>query len=116
MTKEITCVICPRGCTVKVETDGDRILSITGNACPRGAVYAKNEVTNPLRTLTTTMRTKSGEFVPVKTADPVPKAKLFDYMKEINRTIVKTPVEIGDILIYNIGGSGANVVATKSVK
>ena len=116
MTKHFICVICPRGCALNVTTEDGGAVSVEGNACIRGALYGKNEVTNPVRTLTTTMKTENGTLLPVKTAAPVPKAKLFEYMKIINQTTVKTPVEIGDVLIYNIGGSGADVVATKSMK
>ena len=115
MIKELTCVICPKGCCLKVQTE-DGTVSVSGNSCPRGQVYAKNEVINPVRTLTTTMKTDNGKFISVKTAEPVPKGKLLDFMKIINQTTAKTPVEIGEVLIYNIGESGIDVVATKSIK
>ncbi len=116
MMKTFTCVICPKGCSIQVETDGKNVVSVQGNACKRGALYAENEVTNPVRTLTTTVTTDYGTLLPVKTTAPVPKAKLFEFMKIINQTTAKIPVEIGDVLIYNIGGSGADVVAAKTMK
>ena len=116
MTKNLVCVTCPRGCALNVTTENGVAVSVQGNACKRGELYGKNEVTNPVRTLTTTIKTENGALLPVKTAAPVPKAKLFECMEIINQTTAKTPVEIGDVLIYNIGGSGADVVATKSMK
>lgn len=116
MIKQFTCVICPKGCTLKAEIKDGNVVSVQGNACPRGAAYAKSEILHPVRTLTTTIKTKNGQLLPVKTSAPVPKEKLFDYMNLINQKTVDLPVEIGDVLIYNIGDSGADVVATKTMK
>lgn len=116
MKKELICVICPKGCALSAEVENGEVISVTGNGCPRGTAYAKSEVINPVRTLTTTMRTDSGGLLPVKTAGPVPKSKLFELMRIINVQTAKTPVEIGDVLIYNIGGSGIDLIAAKSMK
>ena len=111
--KELTCIICPRGCHLVV----DENLNVTGNTCPRGAVYAKNELTHPTRTLTSTVKIVSLEEValPVKSDNPLPKEKIFDAMKEINKTCVKAPIGIGDIIIKNIFGLDVNIVATKDI-
>lgn len=116
MTKDLICVICPKGCALTAAIENGEVTSIRGNSCPRGESYAQSEITNPVRTLTTTMKTDNGRLLPVKTAAPVPKGKLFEYMDIINQTIAKTPIEIGQALIYNIGGSDINVVAAKSMK
>lgn len=111
--KELTCIICPRGCHLVVDDN----LNVTGNTCPRGAVYAKNELTHPTRTLTSTVRIVSAEEValPVKSDNPLPKEKIFDAMKQINKTCVKAPIRIGDIIIKNIFGLDVNIVATKDI-
>lgn len=116
MTKDLICVICPGGCALKVTVENGQVTSVLGNACPRGERYAESEIVNPVRTLTTTVKTDSGELLPVKTSAPVPKTKLFEYMNIINQTTVTTPVAIGRVLIYNIDGNGTNVVAAKSMK
>ena len=116
MKKELICVICPKGCPLVAEVENNEVISVSGNTCPRGKTYAENEILNPVRTLTTTMKTDNGKFVSVRSEQPLPKEKMFDYMNIINQTIVKTPVEIGTVLVYNIGESGVNIIATKNVK
>lgn len=114
--KEInmTCINCPMGCALKVSVDGDNI-SVTGNTCPRGETYGKTEVTNPTRTVTSSIKVIDNNRVSCKTQNPIPKGKIFDCMKEIKNTKVKAPVKIGDVLIENVCGTGVNVVATKSI-
>ena len=111
--KELICIVCPRGCHLSVDDE----LNVTGNFCPRGAIYAKNELTHPTRTLTTTVRIISKEEValPVKSDNPLPKEKIFDAMELINKTCVKAPIKIGDIIIKNIFGLDVNIVATKDI-
>ena len=114
MTTKLTCIGCPLGCEIIVQTDGGKVMDIKGNACRKGADYARSEVTDPRRILTTTMRVTGGDkpLVSVKTSVPVKKALLLRCMKEINGTAAAAPVAIGDALITNILGTGADVVAT----
>lgn len=115
MKKNLTCVACPLGCSITVELDDQgQILSVTGNTCKRGDAYARTEMTNPTRSLTSTVKVEGGRLpvVPVKSAAPVPKSMLFDCMKEINKVVVKAPVHIGDTIIENILGTGVAIVAT----
>ena len=111
--REMTCIVCPKGCTLEIELAGDgRVLSVKGNICKRGAKYAEAECTNPQRTITTTLRCEDGSLVAVKTDATIPKDKMFEAMKLINGTVVKLPVKIGDVLVKNIFGS--NIVATQN--
>ena len=80
MMRELTCIVCPMGCPLVVELDGKKVVSVSGNTCPRGAKYAEAECTNPERTITTTMKCENGAVVPVKTNTPIPKEKMFDCM------------------------------------
>ncbi len=116
MTCELTCIVCPKGCQLTVELDGKNILSVTGHTCKRGEVYAINECTAPMRTLTTTAPVKGGGVVPVKTDRAIPKEMLFDCMREINAVRVDPDAKIGDTVIENILGTGANVITTRNVK
>ena len=81
----------------------------------RGAKYGEEECTHPTRTLTTTMKVEGRDMVSVKSAAPLPKEHLFDYMKLINEVPLKAPVHIGDVVLRDIGGTGVDIVATKSV-
>lgn len=111
--RELTCIVCPRGCNliVKFNTDGT-ISEISGNACKRGITYAENECTHPKRTVTSTVRCADGRIVAVKTADTVPKEKVFDVMREINSTRPEGKISVGDVIIANVADTGVAVVAT----
>ena len=115
MKKNLTCVACPLGCSITVELDdAGNILSVTGNTCKRGDAYARTEMTNPTRSLTSTVKVSGGvhPVVPVKSAAPVPKSMLFDCMKEINQITLQAPVKIGQVVIQNILGTGVDIVTT----
>ena len=113
-TRELTCIVCPRGCQLTVELDEDKVVSVSGNICKRGEAYAVAECTAPVRTVTTTVRCESGKVVAVKTNAPVPKSKVFDVMKEINRTTAPDGIKIGDVIIKNVAGTDSDIVATSN--
>ena len=113
MTRNLTCIVCPRGCQLVAELDeAGAVLSVTGNTCPRGKQYAIDECTHPMRTVTSTARTSDGGVVPVKTDRTIPKELMFDCMKQINQAVVSLPARIGDVVIENLLGTGAKVVVT----
>ena len=115
--RELICIGCPLGCPLTVTMDGADI-TVTGNTCKRGEIYAKKEVTNPTRVVTSSVHVKDGEIamVSVKTKDDIPKDKIFACMEEIRRVTVAAPVHIGDIIIENCAGTGVPVIATKNVE
>ncbi len=111
--KEFICIVCPRGCHLKVDDN----MNVTGNTCPRGKVYALNEITNPTRMITSTVAIESSELcrVPVMTSSPIPKGKIFDVMAEINKVRVKAPVKINDVIIKNVLGLNSDIIATRNI-
>ena len=113
---ELTCISCPLGCPLKVETDGNG--AVTGNTCKRGEVYGKKEVTAPERTVTSTVKVEGGSapLVSVRTRTDIPKGKIFDCMEAIRAAKVQAPVHIGDVVVENVCGTGVDVVATKAVE
>ena len=115
MDKELICICCPKGCHLKVDREAK---SVSGNGCSRGLEYGINEVTNPVRVITSTVKVKNGELpvVPVKTNKPIPKGLNFKCMEEINKSEVNAPVKIGQVIIKNVLGTGADIVATRNVK
>ncbi len=115
--KELICIGCPMGCPLTVTMDQGNVADVTGNTCPRGKTYAEKEVTNPTRIVTSTVKVEGGDrmFTSVKTKEDIPKGKIFECMKEINGILAKAPVEIGDVLLENVAGTGVPVVATKAV-
>ena len=112
--KELICILCPRGCRLKVDDD----LNVTGNFRPRGILYAKTEMTNPTRIITSTVKIKAKNAVrlSVKTAQAIPKGKMFDCMRELDKVMVEAPIRIGDVIVYNICETGVDVVATKDIE
>ena len=119
----LTCIICPMGCSmeVEVETDADghkKVLSVKDNGCKRGEQYAAKELQNPTRTLTSTIKVNGGVLpvVPVKTAGEVPKNMLLQCMEVVRRASCRAPVKRGDILLYDLLGTGINVIACADVE
>lgn len=112
--RKITCIICPRGCSMQAQQNGDA-FTVSGNACPRGEKYAIAECTNPTRTVTSTVRliNRNDTMVSVKTQDPIAKDKIFDAMACIRNTQVTAPIKIGDVIISDFFGT--NLIATKNV-
>ena len=114
MKRTLTCIICPRGCSLTAEqTDGT--VAVTGHTCPKGAEYAVNEILHPMRTVTATVRVSNREntMVSVKTAQPVPKDRMMDVMNALRKTAVTAPICIGQVLLQNIEDS--DIVATKNI-
>ena len=110
--RNITCIICPRGCAVTVDDN----LTVSGNACKRGETYAIAECTNPTRTVTSIVRVENREdtMLSVKTEAPIPKGKMMDAMAQIRQTLVSAPVAIGDVIIDDLFGT--KLIATGNVK
>lgn len=115
MVKELICISCPMGCHLKVDVDNK---TVTGNTCKRGEIYGLNEVTNPVRVVTSTVKVNGGELpvVPVKTAGAIPKKLNFECMKVMNETTVNAPIKMGDILIKDVLGTGIDVVASRDIE
>jgi len=112
MKRELTCIVCPIGCSLTVELEGDKVLGVSGNTCPRGEKYACEECTAPKRTITSTVKCDDGQLLPVKTDRSIPKENIFECMKIINNTTAHLPICAGDVIIENVFGS--NIVATKN--
>ncbi len=113
--KELICIVCPKGCHLQVdETNG---FSVSGNSCPRGAEYGKNEISDPRRTITSTVVIKNAVYrrCPVRTDRAVPKAKMFDVINALRDISLTSPVHRGDIVLSDAAGTGANVIVTKDM-
>ena len=116
-TVNLICIGCPLGCPLTVEMEGSEVKAVSGNTCPRGDAYARKEMTNPTRIVTSTVRVAGGRLamVSVKTASDIPKSKIFDCVKALKDVEVKAPVKIGDVIVENVAGTGVNIIATKNV-
>ena len=112
------CIGCPLGCTLSVEMNGNEVINVTGNTCPKGKIYAEKEMTNPTRIVTSTVRVVNGDRVTVscKTKSDIPKRMVFDVARALKEVVVEAPVAIGDILIEDVAGTGVAIVATSTVR
>lgn len=113
----LVCIGCPLGCLLDVEMAGTEVLTVTGQTCKNGEKYARKELTNPTRIVTSTVRVVGGTsaMVSVKTASDIPKGRIFDCIRELKAIDVPAPVAIGDVIIENVCGTGVSIVATRNV-
>jgi len=112
----LTCIVCPLGCTVEVTMEGDRITGVKGFTCPRGEEYAIQEIREPKRVVMSVVKVKGGTFptVTVKSDRPVPKELIPKIMRELAKVEVEAPVHVGQVIVENVLGTGANIVATRA--
>jgi CxxC motif-containing protein len=118
--RKLICIGCPLGCPMTVTlNDAGEVEKVTGFTCRKGDVYARKEVVNPTRTVTSTVRVtdaKNGErTVSCKTKTDVPKPNIFSVMQDLRNVTVEAPIHIGDVVKENVGGTGVDMVATKEV-
>ena len=116
--KNLTCINCPMGCPLTIEMEGEQVIQVSGNTCKRGEIYARKEVTNPTRIVTTTVKVANGtsDMVSVKTKEDIPKGKIFDCVKALKNVQVEAPVHIGDVIADNIAETGVDIVATRNIE
>lgn len=111
--KELTCIVCPRGCHLTIDDN----MNVSGNFCKRGERYAKQEMLEPKRNISSTVSIISNNYdrLPVKTSCEIAKDKIFDAMKVIHSVTVKAPVRTGDIIVKSIAGTDVDIIAAKTI-
>lgn len=114
--KEMTCITCPNGCALQVDDTKGKI-QVSGNKCRKGEEFAIAELTHPMRTICSTVRTIYPEtpVVPVRVSGEIPKEKIFDVMKELNKVRVDRRVGRGEVLIPNVLGMGVDIIVTSNI-
>jgi CxxC motif-containing protein len=122
LSKELICIVCPNGCEVRAKIDEEgpdlKVLEIEGCTCEKGEDWVVQELTNPMRTIASSIPMDQGNFklVSVRTDSPIPLEKIMDVMTEIKKIKAKAPISIGDILIHNPAGTPCNIIATRHVE
>lgn len=115
----MVCIVCPLGCKLQIEviSEAEEKYKVEGNKCSRGEVYGINELINPTRVLTSTIKIKNSHLsrLPVKTCGTVSKHLIGECMKEIDAVEIEAPVKAGDIIIENIVDTGVDIVASRSM-
>ena len=117
MTRTFTCIVCPNGCEITAEYEGARVGTITGATCPKGEDYVRQELTDPRRTIATSVPVDGGELplVSVRLNRPIPKTDIFRVMEAVNAVRLQAPVSIGQVVLADVCGLGADVIVTKNV-
>jgi len=115
MIKKLTCIDCPKGCQLEIETDGSHVIKVTGNQCEKGIAYAQQEIEDPRRILASTVLTQglSVKMLPVRTSAPIPKTKLMEAMAEIKKMRLDQPVKVDQVIVKNLLGLGVDLIATR---
>ena len=115
MIKELICISCPMGCHLSVDTEK---MTVTGNTCKRGETYGINEIKNPVRVVTTTVKIEGGTHavLPVKTKSPIPRDLNFKCIEILNNITLKAPVKMGDIVVSNILDTGVDIVTSREME
>lgn len=116
-TVHLTCIGCPLGCALTVQTEGGEVKSVEGYTCNNGKKYAYKEMTNPTRIVTTTVRVRGGQLaaVSVRTASDVPKARMLDCVRALKDLEVEAPIAMGQVLLRDVAGTGVDVIATRNI-
>lgn len=117
-TKQMNCIMCPMGCLLTVTLTDGVVSDVTGNTCPRGEVYARQEVTDPQRMLTTTVRVEGGALalLPVVSQTTLPKGKIMACAEALRQVSVKAPVHTGDVVVSDILGLGVDIIAARDMR
>lgn len=117
MKRTFTCIVCPNGCEIDAEYEGTTVLSVKGNLCPKGKTYVTQELTDPRRTIASSVRVRGGELplTSVRLTNAIPKDRIFDVMEAINQCELSAPVSIGDVVISNVLGLDSDVIITKNI-
>ena len=116
--KKMVCTVCPMGCRLTVTRDDAGNLTVQGNTCKRGERYGMDEFTDPQRTVTTSVYVDGGQLpvVSVRTKTPISKTRIQDVLEALNGFRAQAPLEVGQVLIENIAGTGADLVATRKIR
>ena len=114
--RELVCIVCPRGCTMQIQ-ERDGTFSVSGNTCKRGAQFAISEMTRPMRTICTTVRTTFPDVpvISVRVSAEIPKDRIFDVMGEIRKIRLDKPLRRGDVVIRDVLGLGVDIIATSDL-
>jgi CxxC motif-containing protein len=115
MTRIIRCIDCPKGCSLSVDIENSKVVSISGNECPKGEKHAISEVENPVRILTSSVLSNAlaMKMIPVRTDGPIPKNAQKKAMEEIKRIRINQPVCVGTVIVENFLELGINLIATR---
>ncbi|SDO95462.1 DUF1667 domain-containing protein [Clostridium gasigenes] len=114
--KKIICIVCPNGCELYVKKLGEELI-ITGNKCSRGKDFAINEMIDPKRSISSTVKTifENMPRLPVRTDTEISKERIIDLMKVLSNVLIDKPIRVNDVIVENVLDSGVNVISTSDL-
>lgn len=117
MTRTMICILCPNSCEITAEADGGQLLRCTGNQCPKGEEYVRQELLSPMRNIATSVEVTGGDLplCSVRLTGPIPRARIFDAVDAIHRCRLTAPVRAGQVILSNLLGLGVDVIATRDI-
>lgn len=117
-TKQLNCINCPMGCLLTVTLEDGKVVKVEGNTCPRGETYAHQELTDPQRMLTSTVRVEGGALplLPVVSKSTLPKGRIMDCAEALRSVAVQAPVKTGDVIVSNILGLGVDIITSRDME
>jgi CxxC motif-containing protein len=116
--REFICVTCPVGCTIDAMVEGQDLVEMRGQACGRGEAFVREELTDPRRMLTTTVRVRGGRLplVPVRSSAPLPQHLLFDVARALREVVLDAPVREHQVVLPNVHGTQIDIITSRPLK
>ena len=115
--REFICITCPVGCTLHAIVEGDELIEVEGQSCKRGVEFVREELTDPRRTLTTTVQVEGGALplAPVRSEAPLPKGLVLDVARALREVVLRAPVAQHQVVLEDALGSGVDIITTRSI-
>jgi CxxC motif-containing protein len=116
MQKKLICIECPQGCELLAELKNGQMITVTGNTCPKGENYARSEIENPVRILTTSVLAEGLDrsMISIKSTTPIPKPQIMKAMQTIKKIKITHPVKVGDTIQKKLLNLDIDLIATRS--
>jgi CxxC motif-containing protein len=116
--REFICVTCPVGCSIDAQVEGQDLVGLRGQACARGEAFVREELTDPRRMLTTTVRVRGGKLplVPVRSSAPLPQHLLFDVARALRKIELEAPVKEHQVVLKNVLGTQVDIIASRPLR
>ena len=118
MTRVYTCILCPNSCEITVDYEDKTVRSTEGNKCSKGVEYVTQELTDPKRTVTTSVEVTGGDrpLASVRLTAPISRHLIFPLMEQLQKQHLSAPVEPGQVVLSKVFGTDADLIVTSRVK
>ena len=117
MNRVYTCILCPNSCEIAVEYEGKQLLKAEGHKCDNGRKYVEQELTDPKRTIASSILVQGGDrpLVSVRLTAPISRDLIFPLMEQIQKMALTAPVEPGTVVLSQVFGTDADLITTSRV-